>query len=181
MDNYNTEEEVWKDVKGYEGYYMISSLGRVKSMPRKENKRVPGERIRKTKKNLGYEVVNLSKKGVVKTVKIHRMVAEAFIENNSNYPEVNHIDGKKGNNNLGNLEWVTSRENALHASREGLQSNSSKKRGILKLSVSGEVLNEYTSVSDAIRDLGVSHSCSNIYRACRGVQKTAYGYKWEYA
>ena len=181
MSNYSKETETWKDVVGYEGIYMISNLGRVKSLPRKYNKRVPTERIRKTRMNLGYEVVNLSKQGAVKTVKIHRLVAEAFLDNEGGKPEVNHIDGNKNNNNANNLEWVTSRENAQHASDEGLQRNSSKERAMMQMDMDGNVINVFKSGREAIRAMNATHAGSNVYRACKGKQQTPFGYMSAYA
>lgn len=68
-----------------------------------------------TRYSKGYEIVDLYKNGKRKTVRVHRLVAEAFIPNNDNKPEVNHIDGNKHNNNVDNLEWVTKKENCRHA------------------------------------------------------------------
>lgn len=109
-------EEVWKDIKGYEGYYQISNFGRVKSLERfistKNNKTylIP-ERILCSKPTKGYPSVGLSKNGVSEHHDIHRLVAEAFIPNIDNKPQIDHIDGNKHNNMVTNLHWVTSKEN----------------------------------------------------------------------
>lgn len=112
-------KEVWKDVKGYEGLYQVSSLGRVKSVRRYEYTRWYGGELKSIRQGR-YLRTSLCKNGKLKTHNIHRLVAEAFIPNPKNKPEVNHIDGNKENNNVNNLEWVTRKENAIHAYNMGL-------------------------------------------------------------
>lgn len=106
-------EEVWKDILGYEGLYQISNLGRVKSLPRKNNKRIINKEIIKvfTKLPNGYLKAGLSKNGKTKYYFVHRLVAEVFIPNLENKPCVNHKDCNKKNNCVNNLEWVTHKEN----------------------------------------------------------------------
>lgn len=100
-------EEVWKYIKGYEGLYQVSSWGRVK--------RVNTGRILKTIIGKdGYIQINLCKHGIQTRYKVHRLVAQAFIPNPQNKPQVNHIDEDKENNHVENLEWVTNQENMLH-------------------------------------------------------------------
>ena len=113
-------EEIWKDIEGYEGYYQISSLGRVKSLARpryiKNYPQIFPERILKLHNTKhGYKQIRLSVHRDVKIFKVHRLVANAFIPNPENKPCVNHIDGKKDNNIIANLEWVTQSENSIHA------------------------------------------------------------------
>ena len=107
----NDMVEVWKDVVGYEGLYMVSNLGRVKSL--RGNK----ERILKGYYHRGYRRVDLYKNGVMKHWRIHRLVAQAFIDNPNNYPVVNHRDEDKSNNRVDNLEWCTHEYN-VNYSRE---------------------------------------------------------------
>lgn len=126
----NLPGEVWKDIPGYEGFYMISNKGRVKSVEHKvrnphvlgdgEYRTVP-ERIRKPNIMKGYHCVALIVNKHTKVYRIHRLVAEAFIGAQPT-PEhqVNHIDGIKANNTVENLEWVTPKENTAHAIRTGL-------------------------------------------------------------
>ena len=113
--------EIWKPIKGYEGLYEISNYGRVKSLARtwvtghNSIVRSKDESILAPKKDRGYLRVGLLKNGKRKLLSIHRLVAEHFIPNPLNKPEVNHRDGNKENNHFSNLEWVTPAENTQHA------------------------------------------------------------------
>lgn len=99
--------EIWKDVINYENLYQISNYGNVKN--KKSNKI-----LKSCKNKTGYLEIYLSKNNIQKTIKIHRLVALHFIENFNNLKFVNHIDNDKLNNNVNNLEWVSSRENSCH-------------------------------------------------------------------
>jgi len=117
-------EEEWKDIKGYEGFYQISNLGRVKSLGGwcGTVKRKPI--IRSTSfTHDGYEKVRLIHKGKDRTVRIHRLVAEAFIPNPYKKDTVNHIDGNKQNNVVSNLEWINRSEQMIHAYELGLKTS----------------------------------------------------------
>lgn len=121
--------EIFKDIKGYEGMYQISNLGRVKSLARMVIKRVDfiqprKERIRKLSLSAsGYFSVVLCKNKIFSSMRINRLVASAFIPNPDNKKEVNHIDSDKTNNNVNNLEWTTRRENVSHGKLRGKKSS----------------------------------------------------------
>ena len=114
-------EEIWKDIEGYEGLYQVSNWGRVKSLARiDENNHPVKERIMKPSKSFGYLYVSLSKHGKYKRIRIHRLVAIAFIPNPDNKEEVGHKDETRTNNHVDNLEWVSKKENnnmPLHIER----------------------------------------------------------------
>lgn len=112
------EKEIWRPVKNYEGYYEISNLGRLISLNYRKN---GSKHFLKTNINSnGYEQVRLNVNKIGKNKKIHRLVAESFIENTDNKKCVNHKDSNRCNNRLDNLEWCTHSENTIH----GFKNNS---------------------------------------------------------
>lgn len=108
--------EIWKPVLGYEEFYEVSNIGRVKSLQRIISRSVSGNYLKKEKilKQVfdkdGYAIIG----SLDKLLKVHRLVAIAFIENQNNLPQVNHINGMKSDNRVENLEWVSNRENKCH-------------------------------------------------------------------
>lgn len=130
--------EIWKDIKGYEGLYQISNFGSVKSLSRvicnNGGIYTINEKILKPSNNGGYLQVVLQKDSKIKTIKVHRLVAEAFILNPEGKPQVNHINGIKGDNTVDNLEWSSIKENVQHAWLNGLNKpNNGAKNGNSKL------------------------------------------------
>lgn len=116
----------WFDIKGYEGFYQVNRNGDIKSVE-KDVKTKHGsflhrkERLLKpTINDKGYMKVYLSKYGISENLYVHRIVAETFIENSDNLPQVNHINGDKTDNRVENLEWVSAKENVQHAIKNGL-------------------------------------------------------------
>lgn len=179
--------EVWKTISGYESRYEVSNLGRVRSIPRYVDnhtgeKLIKGREISQHINKRGYVIVSLNKESKRKTYKVHRLVAEAFIENPFNKPQVNHIDGDKTNNRVDNLEWNDNSENQLHAYRTGLHKPSNKsgkrKRKVVRIDTNGKVVGCYDSIARA--SVETTTSASNIGECCRGKRKTANGYRWEY-
>jgi hypothetical protein len=121
-------EEIWKDIQGYEGLYQVSNLGRVKSLPRrivdrKNNRFFKGRVLKSYLDKDGYPTTIMSNKNKKRVIHVHRLVAETFIPNPENKGTVNHIDGNKQNNRVGNLEWCTQLENIRHAFSMGLKNN----------------------------------------------------------
>ncbi len=193
-------EEVWKDIKGYEGLYQVSNLGRVKSVTHdvidsigrhsvKEGRILSLRNSTKT----GYPTINLAKDGKFKSFNIHRLVAEAFIPNPKNLPCVNHKDESRDNNCVNNLEWCTYKYNNTYGTASERRTkrlreyfNSHEVIGhphhvkpIVQYSLSGKVVREFTSINAAERELGFSPS-SGISACCSGKLHTAYGYVWRF-
>lgn len=134
-DNYtdyslkNLPGEEWKDIKGYEGLYQVSNKGRIKALSKtttiRSNNNLNGSKITRDEKihhcqlqKDGYIRTQLYKDNKRSTVKVHRLVAEAFIPNPKNYPMVNHMDEVKSNNCVENLEWCTSSYNVQYSSHK---------------------------------------------------------------
>ena len=121
-------EEEWRDVPKYVGLYQVSNLGRIKSF---HNRGKPFPPLWKNTK--GYPCIQLCNHGGRKTVRVHTLVATMFIENPSNYPQVNHIDCNKENNNATNLEWCNNSQNLLHAFKNNLISHVGENHPYTKL------------------------------------------------
>lgn len=124
-------QEVWKDIKDFEGLYVVSNTGKVKSMERfvMNNGGLQHRHERILKSNItkfGYKTVILCKEGKTYPKSVHRLVAEAFIPNPDNKPNVDHIDTNPSNNNVDNLRWVTQQENARNSLTRKHISNSKK-------------------------------------------------------
>lgn len=167
---------MWKDIKGYEGYYQVSDEGEVRRIL-KDGRTKPV----KGKKGL-YATVTLSKDNQPKGFAVHRLVAEHFLERPEGKTEVNHIDGDKWNNRVENLEWVTSWENRVHA-MEVLHSFPYGKPAKRVRSIdpkTGKVVAEFHSLAEAARSIGKSSAKNSITNVCQGYAEVAYGYRWEY-
>ena len=182
-----SENEVWKDVLGYEGLYQVSNKGNVYSVERKDTLgRKQGGFILSPRCNEnGYTMVNIYENGKRENKTVHRLVAEAFIPNTENLPQVNHIDEVKDNNNVENLEWCTSKHNNNHGTRnERLAQTQSKK--VVGVNIkTGEVLT-FSSTSEARRKgyFNISQACRGVYKNTRGILigdgHTYKGHKWSY-
>lgn len=133
--------EIWKAIEGYEGLYEVSNLGRVRNLDKVDSmgRFWKGKILTACQQRGNYLYVQLSKDGKQKPMKIHRLVAKAFIPNPDNKPQVNHKDCNKANNRADNLEWVTNQENIDHGKRNGRfkgRSNPGSSNGRAKLTES---------------------------------------------
>lgn len=159
-------KEIWKDIEGYEGMYQVSNLGRVRSLKYRDKKNI--HILKGGTDKRGYKLIGLYFKER-KTYKVHRLVAEAFIPNPNNLPQVNHIDGNPSNNIITNLEWCDSTYNAIHAYKTGLH----KSNKVGKRPVYCKEENKYfKSCSEA----GRYFQCgpSTIRQVCDGIAKQLY-------
>lgn len=168
-------EEIWKDIDGYDGMYQVSNTGRVKSVRKNIILRQGIAR--------GYKSVILSTNNIPKNYSVHRLVANAFIPNPDNLPQVNHKDENKANNCISNLEWCTPKYNynygTINIRKSQKQLNDkNKSKVVLQYSLDGTFIKEWKSTMDVQRNLGFCHSY--ISECCRGKQSYAYGYIWKY-
>lgn len=178
--------EIWKDIKDYEGFYQVSNLGRVKRVHGRDSRgNLRNEKVLKPRLICGYRIAHLCKDGVAVNKAVHRMVAEAFIDNPQMLPEVNHIDGCKENNVVTNLEWVTPSDNALHAFKLGLRTPNKTFQGRSgKLHPRSKVVYcvELDVLYDNARIASETTGCNEtkIRDCCRGERLTCGGYHWRY-
>jgi hypothetical protein len=189
------EKEIWKDVKGWEGLYQVSNLGRVKSLPMMHNAIHPYItkeiilRPRVCGKDREYLSVSLNNNGYIKQKRIHILVAEAFIPNPNNYTEINHKDENKGNNfvfvnedgsvdyDKSNLEWCSRSYNVNYGNRAKKYSMTTGKR-VMQYTIDGEFVNEFISIGEASLATGIN--TGNICRCCKGKLSRTGIYFWKY-
>lgn len=191
---------MWKVISDTDGLYFASDDGRIKSADRERSyvshSTIKGTYIRKGKilkqplNCYGYPCVTLKyRDGSQKVVQVHRLVAETFIPNPNNLPQVNHIDGNKQNNNIDNLEWCSVRDNLLHAFKTGLNKGSHHMIGkcgklhhnsipVIAFKPDGSVFMEFESCNLAAKYLGLN-CASHISSCIKGKRKTAGGYFWK--
>ena len=162
--------EVFRDIPGYEGLYQVSNLGNVKSLGNGDNNNNVGkERILKLQKDKDeYLTVFLSIHNYKKLHKVHRLVALAFLPNPNNYPQINHKDKNRSNNNVDNLEWCTAQYNIDY----------SRAKPVNQYSLDGIYIATYKSIKEASRTTGTDQT--GIVDCCKGKLKTSGGYIWKY-
>lgn len=171
------QDEVWKDVVGYEGLYRISNQGTVCRLYKNGKVNFMTPRILN-----GYWRVKLCNGNTQKEYFLHRLIAQAFIPNPDNKPEINHINGIKTDNRIENLEWVTRSENAIHATKTGLLKYSeyryNRARDInSKPVMCVETRKIYVSCTEAGKD--IKTDAAHIGECISGKRSTAGGYHWK--
>ena len=188
--------EEWRDIKGYEGLYQVSNLGRVKSLRynHSENEKI----LKGFLSNRGYHRVSFYKDGVRKDYSVHRLVAEAFIPNTDNKPCIDHIDTNKLNNKVDNLRWCTNKENNWNELTRNKRSDTMKKLyeegsvvlpkpksgsehpdsiKVVQLTLEGDFVCVWDSMGRTVEGgFDYKHVCG----CCRGKRKTHKGFKWMY-
>lgn len=179
IDELNLIGEIWKPIDKYDGKYLVSNYGRIKSIMKKEKPII----IKVHKARNGYIVFSAHYKQTIKKELVHRFVAKYFVENKNDYNEVNHIDGNKENNNVQNLEWSTRSLNNLHAFRTGLRKNAkygdclmSKK--VYQYDLQGNFIKEWGSSTEAADYYGIYPS--GIIDCANRKHETCAKYIWRY-
>lgn len=173
--------EVWRPVVGYEGLYEVSNKGVVCSTDRTINNRHYPGKVLAIKYLKGYPAVHLcDHQHRAKHKTIHRIVAEAFLPNPDNLPEVNHKDENPKNNCVENLEWCTQIYNIRYGT--GVERSAAyKRKRISKYTKSGEFVASYSSLFEASKSIGkMRNGTGLISTAARGIKRTAYGFVWKY-
>lgn len=175
-------DEIWKEIKGFEGLYAVSNLGHVKSLPRicmkMEGRQMKeylycGKVLQPFKDAKDYQVVRIYKNGQKYDRKVHRLVAEAFLPNPSGLPQINHKDENKRNNAAANLEWCDANYNMNYGTRPSKTS-----RPLSQLSKNGSFVASFPSIKIASIRTGICRV--NIGAAAHGKRKSAGGYRWQF-
>lgn len=170
------ENEIWKDIKGYDGLYEVSDQGRVRSLSRNTTK---GKIIVQYKGGIGYLRVTLSKNNLHKTHLVHRLVAQAFVYNDDpeHKTQCNHINEDKTDNRACNLEWMTPKDNCNYGTRnKNVQKNKSKP--VVQKNIDGKIIKIWPSIMEAEKN---GYFSAGIIGCCKGKYKQHKGYIWVYA
>ncbi len=180
--------EEWRDIQGYEGFYQVSNLGRVKSVARslvefhkgtQYTRSYPARILSQGNDGQGYKLCWLSKGGVGKSIRTHRLVALAFLPNPLGLRHINHKDENKSNNNVDNLEWCTPLYNSNYGTaieRRVKVQIPKQNKAVCQMDMNGNILALFPSVKEATRITGIF----NISAVARGKLKSARGFKWRY-
>lgn len=176
-------EEIWKDIKGYEGLYQASNLGHIRSVGYRQSSRGRNKDyyiLNPGRDTSGYLNCVLFKNKIRKSYKVHRLIAQTFIDNPFNYTDVNHKNEIKDDNRIENLEWVTHEQNMRYGTiRDRMkQKMQSISKQVIQYDLFGNKIKEWDSIREAARNNRVS-GC-NISNCCKGRCKTSGGYIWKF-
>ncbi|QSF43540.1 NUMOD4 domain-containing protein [Paenibacillus tianjinensis] len=179
--------EIWKDIEGFEGYYQVSTHGRIRSLDRviDSGRRFKGKIITPSYDTQGYVTVHLYKNGKDKTCRAHRLVALAFIANPDNKPEVNHLDEIRNNNRIENLQWCTPLENSNYGNRKLRISQNTDyvtiakkcKKAVNQYTLNGDFLRTWDSARDVQKETGIQQSAIRLN--VNGQYSSAGGFIWQ--
>lgn len=168
------EKEIWKDIEGYEGLYMISNKGNVINVKK-------GGKIKRNANLKGYRIINLWKNGIGKMYRVHRLVAQAFIPNPERKPCIDHINANRSDNRVENLRWVTNKENQNNPiTKNKFKNRKTKAHHEIQIEQvkNGVVIKTHQSIHSAARELNIT--ATNICAVCRGKGKSYKGFVWRY-
>ena len=166
--------EIWRSIEGYEGFYEVSNMGRVRSVDRVVgNRKYAGKILSLRTAKSGYRNITLSKKGVERTFRVHRLVAQAFIPNPDNLPEVNHKNPIRlgGTDEATNLNWCTRMEN-LNEELAKIARKEVHCTPVVVFTLEGERVGEYKSIKECEKELSIS----NVSLVIRGIRRQSGGY-----
>lgn len=184
------QEEIWKDIEGYEGLYQVSNLGRVKSLDRYMRNKYGTYTLKKGRilknsilKSTGYPRVSLSREGNFVSKQVHRLVAKAFVPNPNNYLIINHKDENPLNPSADNLEWCTYKYNNNYGNTAIKKStthriNQKNSKKVYQYDLCGNFIKEWKSTREVARFFNIDNI--RISRCCRNLTKSALGFKWQY-
>lgn len=195
------KDEIFVDIKNYDGRYKIGNKGTILSFSRSSDNRYKDKKwiLKQHEDKNGYMYVTLQKDKKRKTIKVHRLVAEHFIKNKNNYPCVNHIDSNRKNNEVSNLEWCTHKQNTQWALKTGRFDNMKKlnsermknnplngyiyankltKKKIGQYDKNNNLIKIYESISEASRKTGIT--ITSISYSANGRRKSGGGYLWHF-
>ena len=186
-----TMEEIWKDIEGYEGLYQVSNNGFIRSLDKFDSigRRIKGKHIKTQESRFGYYRVSLCREGKVTTHSVHRLVAQTFIPNTDNKPEIDHINTNRTDNRVENLRWVTRKENnenpltKIHKKRGNEHPKPFKgkvgilhptSKSVLQYTKDGIFVKRWESISLANKHYNTTH----ISDCCLGKRKNCVGFVW---
>lgn len=175
----NFQEEIWKPIEGYEGLYDVSSLGNIKNI-------ITYRILKPVRNGYGYLRVFLRKNNKTFTLKVHRLVALAFIPNPKNKPQINHKNGIKSDNKVSNLEWSTAKENSKHSFKI-LKNNyilnkvngRLPSKSIIQYDLNNNFIKKWPSLKNASEFLNIN--IGSLHGILNGIGKTCGGFIWKYA
>ena len=179
----------WVDIEGFDNEYQINQFGGIRTLKNSPKLKKYDLLKPQTSKRNGYVYQMLYKNGKPKLVRVHRLVAKAFLPNPNNFSQVNHKDGNKQNNSVDNLEWCDQSYNMKHAYENGLQkpsenqrqavinTNKLKRKKICQIK-DGNIINIFSGISEASKKTNISVSC--ISRCCNFKRKSANGFEWRF-
>ena len=184
------ENEIWKDIPDYEGLYQVSNYGNVRRLKKWVGNQHINQYIDCAPKQInaytdskGYKRVCLTFHNRSKHIRVHRLVAQAFIDNPNNLPEVNHKDENKFNNNVNNLEWCTHRYNNLYGTRvqrirESNILSGKHRKSVVQCDMDGNIIKVWDSVTQVSETLKIC--ISHISNCCHNKRKSAGGFMWKF-